>query len=76
MPRGGDRGGRKPRLPDHLKRRKLHDFRLPQWQITWLKSHPRQGSRMIERALLETYGAEMTDYHTQKHTSKTSLSRI
>jgi len=65
MPRGGDRGGRRPQgstLLAHLHRNKLNDFRLPQWMIDWLKSHPRIGSRMIERALLAMYGEEMSEY--------------
>ncbi len=62
MARGGDRGGRRPigsTLPKHMKRVSLHDFRLPQWLVDWLKSHPRQGGRMIEKALLSMYGEEI-----------------
>jgi hypothetical protein len=62
MPRGGDRGGRRPKgstLPKHLKRIKLNDFRLPQWLVDWLKSHPRKGGRMIEKALMSFYGDEI-----------------
>jgi len=68
MSRGGDRGGRRPKgstLPKHLHRNKLTAFRLPQWMIDWLKSHPRQGSRMIEAALLEKYREELEEYNKQ-----------
>lgn len=70
MSRGGDRGGRRPKgsmLPKYLKRVKLNDFRLPQWMIDWLKSHPRKGSRMIEKALFSLYGEELHEYMDQKN---------
>ncbi len=65
MGRGGDRGGRRPKestLPKHLKRVPLHDFRVQQWLVNWLKSHPRQGGRMIEKALLTQYSEDIEVY--------------
>jgi hypothetical protein len=69
MPRGGDRGGRRPKgstLPNHLKRVKLNDFRLPKWIVDWLKSHPRKGSRIIEKALLAMYSKEIEAYNKEE----------
>lgn len=58
MPKGGLRtpaGGRPAgsTIPTNLRRVNLNSFRLPQWIVDWLKSHPRQGSKMIEEAVVE-----------------------
>lgn len=56
--RGGWHGGGRPRKPEHLQRKSLHDFRLSQEWIDFLKAHKRKGSRMIENALLAMFGEE------------------
>ena len=54
--RGGARpGAGRPVMPIHLKRNPLHDFRVQQWIIDWLKAQPESGGRLIERAVIEMY---------------------
>lgn len=65
MGRGGWHGGGRPRKPEHLQRKSLHDFRLPQEWIDFLKSYKGQGSRMIEKALLTMFGEEF-ESHKQR----------
>jgi hypothetical protein len=57
------RGGKRPGAgrpkgstipPD--KRRQNVTVRLPLWLFDWLKSHPEPSGRLIERALVMTYG--------------------
>ena len=48
------RRGRKPVL-DHVRRMPCHSIRLEAWVLFWLKSYPREGARMIEKALLGMY---------------------
>ena len=56
--RGGWRGGGRPKgskMPPHLKRVNLNNFRLPQWIVDWLKAQPESGGRLIEAALIQHY---------------------
>ena len=68
--RGGWRGGGRPKgttIPDHLRRVKLNEFRLPQWIVDWIKSQEYSGGRIIEKALIKYYKLEHPD---EKRTSK------
>ena len=61
MPRGGKwpGAGRPPgtTIPEHLRRRKLNMFRLPQWMIKRLqKEYGRKAAKTIEKAVLEFTG--------------------
>jgi hypothetical protein len=57
------RGGKKPgagrpkgsSYPPE-KRRKPFGVRLPLWLIEWIRSQPEPSGRMIERAVILTYG--------------------
>jgi hypothetical protein len=69
MGRGGWHGGGRPRTPENLQRKALHNFRLPQEWIDFLKIHRRKGSRMIEQALLALFGEE---FETWKKDSEQS----
>lgn len=54
--RGGVRpGAGRPIVALHLKRNSLHDFRVQQWIIDWLKAQPGSGGKLVERALIEMY---------------------
>ena len=62
--RGGWRGGGRPKgstIPPHLKRINLNNFRLPQWNVDWLKAQPGSGGRLIEEAIIRYYKLEPPD---------------
>lgn len=73
MPRGGDRGGRKPRLPKHEKREPMHKIRIKKWMMEWMTERfGRQRGRIIEDLLLKEYGEEMAKYNKQINATKTA----
>ena len=57
--RGGKRpGAGRPKgstLPEDQKRQRFQ-IRLPQYVIKWLRSEPESAGRLVERALIMTYG--------------------
>ncbi len=55
MPRGGDRGGRKPKLPPEFERVKLSGVRIQGWLYAWLKEQPESAGKLVEKALIEYY---------------------
>ncbi len=64
IPKGDSmRGGKRPgagrpkdsTMPRELKR-KVFNVRLPAWLCKWLTEHPESSGRLIERALIMTYG--------------------
>jgi hypothetical protein len=57
--KGGKRpGAGRPKGSTYPKerRRKPIGVRLPLWLADWLKKHPEPSGRLIERALIMTYG--------------------
>jgi len=57
--RGGKRpGAGRPKgtvYPPGQRRQSL-TVRVPEWLFDWLKNHPESSGRLIERALIMTYG--------------------
>jgi hypothetical protein len=68
LPKKIGRGGKRPgagrpkgtEYPDE-KRRKPFGVRLPLWLIEWVRDQAEPAGRIIERALIQTYGLKRPD---------------
>ena len=67
--------GRKP-LPEHLKKVKLHDFRLPEWIVEWLLSHKGKASQLLEEAIINHFHLSPTEEFIMQNTIRQILNTI
>ncbi len=67
--------GRKP-LPEHLKKVKLHDFRLPEWIVEWLLSHKGKASQLLEEAIINYFHLSPTEEFIMQNAIRQILTTI
>lgn len=66
---GGPRpGSGRPPIPSELKylEQVQYDTRLPRWLVEWLRAQDQPATKLIEAALLKTYGLEPPDRKERK----------
>lgn len=70
------KGAGRKSLPEHLKKVKLHDFRLPKWIVEWLLSHKGKGSQLLEEAVTNYFHLNQSEELTIQNIIQDILERI